>query len=57
MSKNFHEIIERAAMEQHNAILEEEAVKQRETEKRKEKSIEKATKYIVEKLHEETEIH
>ena len=56
MSEKFHEIIERAAMEQHNAILEEEAAKQRETEKRKEKSIEKA-KYIVEKLHEELEIH
>ena len=57
MSENFHNIVERAAMEQHKAMLEEYAAKQRETEKRKEKSIEFATKYIVAKLHEETEIH
>ena len=56
MSEKYHEIIERAAVEQQKAIQDEKAAKQKETEIRKEKSIEKATKFIVEKFHEETGI-
>ena len=57
MSDKYQKIIEQAALEQHKVMQEEKAAMQRETEKRKEKSIEKATKYIVEKLHKDIEIH
>ena len=50
ISENYEKIIKRAAAAKHKAMQEEKAAKLRET-KNKEKSLERATEFIVEKLH------
>ena len=52
ISEKYEKIIERAAAAKHKAMQEEKADKQKETEN-KEKSLEKATEFIVEKFHKE----
>ena len=56
ISEKYEKIIERAAAAKHKAMQDEKAAKQKET-KNKEKSLEKATEFIVEKLHQEIGIH
>ena len=52
ISENYEKIIERVAVAKHEEMRKEKASKQRETINKK-KSFEKATEFIVEKLHKE----
>ena len=56
ISENYEKIIERVAVAKHEEIRKQKAAKLRDT-KIKEKSLEKATEFIVEKLHKEFGIY
>ena len=56
ISENYEKIIERVAIAKHEEMQKEKAAKQRDT-KIKEKSLGKATEFIVEKLHKEFGIY
>jgi len=56
ISENYEKIIERVAVAKHEEIKKKKAAKQKDT-KIKEKSLGKATEFIVEKLHKEFAIY